>query len=420
MVSAKSTGPVRRLADRFQSQTLRALRKYPNFRLYWAGALASNMGTWMQMIAQGWLVYDLTGSAIYLGLVSFATAIPNLFLPLVGGVLADRFERRRLMMVTQSASMCLAFLLAYLTLTGQVTVWHIIAIAFVNGVVFSFNTPVRQTIVSDLVSKEDLTNAIAISSVQFQISRMVGPAFAGIAIATVGPGWCFFLNAVSFLAVIGALAAMKMPPRLYEQRRASLWRNITEGISYIRGEPTILALLGLVAIPAMFAMPYSQLMPAFAKAVLGVGAEGLGLLMSAAGLGAVLGALTVASLGNDSSRGWLTVGAVAVFGLCLVGLAVSPSFGLSLLFLVGAGAAAMSYSSLTQSYLQTLAEDRMRGRVMSILTLATFGLQPLGTLGAGTVADTFGPAVAVFAGGLVAAVYAFWTMAYRPSVRRLR
>jgi MFS family permease len=371
------------------------------------------------MVAQGWLVYQLTGSAFFLGAVGFATAIPTLFLSLFGGVLADRFERRRLMVGTQTGSMLLAFALSYLTLAGHVTVWQIMVISFLNGIVNSLNAPVRQSIVSDLVPKEDLMNAIAMNSAQFQASRMFGPALAGAIVALVGPGWCFFINAVSFLAVIWALLAMKVPPLAAGRRRASMWTNMTEGLGYVRREPTILSLVGLAAIPALFAMPYQALMPAFAQTVLGVGAQGLGLLMSASGLGAVVGALTVASLGRSIPRGRLMLLAVTGFGACLVVFANSHWFALSLVMLVGAGMSSMAYNALNQTFLQTLAQDEMRGRVMSLLTLTTFGLQPFGQLGAGSVAQVLGPSAAVLFGGVICASFALWTLTSRPRIRQL-
>ncbi|MDO8671490.1 MAG: MFS transporter [Dehalococcoidia bacterium] len=407
------------IVGRLRTHTFSALFKHPNFRLYWFGALASNIGTWIQMVAQSWLVYDLTGSTLFLGLVGFATAIPSLFLALFGGVLADRFERRRLMMATQTGSMLLAFVLASLTLTGITTVWHIMVIAFLNGAVNALNTPVRQTIISDLVSKEDLTNAIAIGSAQFQTSRMLGPAIAGAIIALVGPGWCFFINGLSFLVVIAALFKLKVPPLKAGRARVSMWRNMRDGLGYIRSEPTILSLLALAAIPSIFGMPYIALMPAFASSVLHVGPHGLGLLMSAAGLGAVCGALAVASLQRGSRRGRLMLGAIVSFGLCLAAFAVSHVFVFSFVFLIGVGISSMTYNSLNQSFLQSLADDEMRGRVMSLLTLTTFGMQPFGQLGAGALANYAGPSFAVLLGGVVCVLFALLMLAKRPTIRRL-
>ncbi len=407
-------------AARLRERTFSTLFKHPNYRLYWFGAFASNIGTWTQMVAQGWLVYELTGSPFYLGIVGFATAIPNLFLSLVGGVLADRFERRRLMIVTQSLAMSLAFLLAFLTITETITVWHIVAIAFAAGIVNAIHTPIRQTIVSDLVPREDLLNAVALNSAQFQSSRTIGPAVAGVLIAAVGPGWCFFLNGMSFLAVIGALVAMKLPTSSGKSRKTSMGKNLVEGLRYVRREPVLLSLIGLATVPSFFGMPYTQLMPAFASSVLGVGPEGLGLLMSSAGLGALLGALAVASLGKSAPRGLLLLGSISAFGLCLAVFAASRLFPLSVAMLLGVGMSAMAYNALNQTFLQTLSEDAMRGRVMSLLTVATFGLQPLGVLAAGGAASLLGPQAAVLGGGAVCALFAGWMLLTRPALRTLR
>ena len=409
----------RAVVTRLATQTFVSLARHPNYRLYWVGALASNIGTWMQMVAQGWLVYQLTGSELFLGIVGFASAIPMLFLSLFGGVLADRFERRRLMVGTQICSMILAFSLGALTLLGLVAVWHIVVIALLNGVVNSLNAPVRQTIISDLVSREDLTNAIAVNSAQFQTSRMLGPAIAGIVIALVGPGWCFALNGASFCAVIWALLAMDVPALAARRKQSSVWANAVEGVRYVRGDATILALLGLAAVPAVFAMPYQSLMPAFALSVLDVGAQGQGLLMSAAGLGAVVGALGVASLGKGIPRGRLMLVCIAGLGLSLTAFAASRVFELSLVLLVLVGVFSMSYGALNQSFLQTLAEDRMRGRVMSLLTLTTFELQPFGQLGVGALAEAFGPSAAVVCGGIICAVFAVLVFRRRPVIRQL-
>ncbi len=323
------------------------------------------------------------------------------------------------MVVTQTASMVLAFVLSYLTLSGTVQVWHIAVIAFLNGIVFSLNTPVRQSIISDLVPRNDLTNAIALGSFQFQTSRMVGPALAGIIVAAFGPGWCFFINGASFLAVIWALLAMQVPPQA-NARRQSLWRNMLEGLRYVRTSPIIVTLVGLAVVPSLLALPYTTLMPAFASSVLNVGPEGYGLLMSSSGLGAVVGALSVASLGKGTQRGRLMLGSVAVLGASLVVFGLSHLFLLSLLVLVITGATSMAYSSLNQTYLQTLAADEMRGRVMSLLTVATFGVQPLGTLAMGTIGEYIGESPAVFGGGLICLLYALWLMATNPRVRSLR
>lgn len=409
-----------RLIRRFESGTFSALVRHPNFRLYWIGSLVSNTGYWMKMTAEGWLVYQLTQSAFYLGVVGFATALPSLFLALFGGVLADRLERRRLMIFTQSAQMLLALALSVLTLTGVVAVWHVILIAFLSGVVNALNTPVRMGIVSDLVPRESLTNAVALSSAQFQTSRMVGPSLAGIVVALAGAGWCYGLYAVALIGVIWALVAMDLPPLAAMARRTSVWDNIAEGVRYAWRDPTIRALVLLSAVPSLFAIPYMQLMPAFAAAVLGVGAEGLGLLMSATGLGALLGALSVASLGPNMPRGKLMLAAVIAFGGTLAAFAGSRSLALAVPLLVAVGVTSMAYNSLKQTLLQVRADEAMRGRVMSLLTITTFGMGPLGQLMLGSIAAVAGPPIAVTFGGAVTVLFGLWMLLSSPLIRRLR
>jgi MFS family permease len=401
-----------------QAETFRSLRNNANFRLYWTGSFVSNFGTWMQTVAQGYLVYQLTGSTFMLGVVGFAQSIPFLFFALFGGVLADRFERRRLMLVTQSALMLLAFLLAYLTLSGRVTVWMVVAIALANGVVNAFNVPVRQSIISDLVDREDLSNAIAMNSTQVQLSRVTGPALAGIMLVVTGAGWCFFLNAVSFLAVIWTLLVMDVPPLASTVRRSAL-SSIVEALAYVRREPTICALLLMAAVPSLFALPYQQMLPAFAESVLAVGAGGLGLMQSAAGLGALAGALTIASIGGRRSGG-LMLGAVVLLGSALAGFALSPTIWLSLPLLFVMGFASMSYTILNQGFLQRRVDDQMRGRVLSLLSMAWFGLQPFGSMQTGTLATVASPQIALAVGGVICIGAAAFVMARWPSLRALR
>ncbi len=381
-------------------ETFRSLRDHGNFRLYWGGAFLSNIGTWMQMIAQGWLVFQLTNSPFLLGLVSFAGSIPILILSLYGGVLADRIERRRLMLGTQTGMMVLAFLLAGLTFSGVVTVWHIMTIAFLNGCVNAINAPVRQSLVADLVPRADLQNAIALNSVQFQGSRMLGPALAGLAVAAFGPAWCFFVNGVSFLTVIAALLLVKVPP-LPPRRSQSILRNVQEGLRYVWKEPTIFALLLVAAIPSLFGQPYQAMLPAVAVDILKTGATGLGILQSAAGCGAVVGALIIASSTRAKRRGQLQLRMLLLFGVTLILFSLSRWLPLSVVLIFGIGLASMAYNSLNQTFLQTLVDDEMRGRVASLLTLMTLGLQPVGALQAGIVSDHFGVATALLVGGII-------------------
>jgi MFS family permease len=412
--------PSARVGDRLRSlDTFRALRNNPNFRLYWCGALTSNVGTWMQMVAQGWLVYQLTSSPFMLGAVGFAQSIPILLLSLYGGVLADRFERRRLMVWTQAGMMILAFALAFLTLRGVVTIGHIIVIALLNGTVNAFNTPVRQSIISDLVSKEDLQNAVAINSTQFQLSRSLGPALAGGTLAAVGPGWCFFINGMSFVAVIWTLVVMDVPP-LPPRRRSSTLQSIKDAFAYVRSEPSILALLLVAAVPSIFGMPYQQMLPAFSESVLRAGPAGLGVLQSAAGLGAVVGSLVIASLGKKRLGGGALIAAVMLLGFSLEAYGLSRIFALSSIFLFVVGFASMAYNALNQTFLQKQISDEMRGRVLSLLTLTTFGLQPFGAMQAGAISAWLGPQMAMVLGGCVCILGVLFISQRWPQVRALR
>jgi MFS family permease len=391
---------------RARFETFSSLQRNPNYRLYWGGAFLSNVGTWMQSVAQGWLVFQLTGSTFLLGAVSFISSIPILFLSPFGGALADRIERRRLMVFTQTGMMVLAFALAGLTFARVVTVWHIMAIGFLNGVVNAFNAPVRQSLIADLVPRRDLQNAIALNSAQFQSSRILGPTLAGLTLAAVGPAWCFFLNGVSFLAVIAALLLLVVPS-LPPRHPQSVLSNVAEGLRYVWKEPTIFALLMVAAIPALFGQPYQPMLPAVVSNVLHAGATGLGLLESAAGAGAVIGALIVASLARTKRRGRIQLYMLALFGLALVLFSQSRWLGVSIALVFVVGMASMAYNSLNQTFLHSLVDDEMRGRVMSLLTLTTLGLQPMGALQAGAMGQRFGVSWALLVGGIVCILVSF-------------
>ncbi|HEX2184554.1 MAG TPA: MFS transporter, partial [Chloroflexota bacterium] len=340
-----SPEPRRRTLDTFG-----ALQRHPNFRLYWTGALLSNIGTWMQTLAQSWLVYQLTGSALLLGTVAFLQGVPSLFLALVGGVLADRVRRRQLMLVTQTVQMLLALLLAGLTLAGVVRVEHIMVIAFLGGLVNAINTPVRQGIISDLVPPSDLQNAIAVNSAQFQTSQLLGPAIAGVVVASAGAGWAFLLNGLSFGAVIVSLLLLRLPPWHAPRSKVTMWQSAREGIAFVFRHEVMGTLVLMAAVPALFARPAQQsLLPVFAESVLHVGAPGLGLLMSANGAGALTGALVVASLGRVRRRGLLQLCGAVAYGLALVVFAASRRVELSAAVLFVGSACSMVFSSLNQT-----------------------------------------------------------------------
>jgi MFS family permease len=400
-------------------ETFRAVRNNPSYRLYWCGAFTSNVGNWMKQVAQGWLVYQLTGSPFMLGLVGAANMAPVLLFSLYGGVLADQIERRRLMIWTQSGMMLLAFLLAWLTLTGLVTIWHVLVIAFLHGCVNAFNTPVRQSIISDLVRKEDLSNAVAINSTQFQLSRSLGPALAGAVLAAAGPGWCFLVNGILYVAVIWTLWVIKVPALPPRPRRSAI-QSIRDGVAYARGAPTIFALLLIAGIPSLFGRPYETMLPAFAETVLEAGPTGLGILQSAAGVGAVAGALLIASIRDSQRSGMLMIGCVMALGFGLEAFGLSRNYGLSIVLVFFVGLTTMAYAALNQTFLQHLIADEMRGRVMSLLTLTTFGLQPFGSMLTGALASVVGVQVSMVICGCICVLSALYVIVRWPILRSLR
>ncbi|PYV44322.1 MAG: MFS transporter, partial [Acidobacteria bacterium] len=322
------------------SYTLRALR-YRNFRLFFAGQLISLIGTWMQTVAQSWLIYRITGSSLLLGTVGFAGQIPVFLIAPLGGIVADRYNRHRIVIATQTASMTLALVLAWLTLTGTIAVWHIVALSALLGLANAFDIPARQSFIVEMVGKADLTNAIALNSSMFNSARMIGPAVAGILVAIIGEGWCFFANGVSYLAVIAGLLMMRFTPIRPKAQADSVLENILEGFQFARNSAPIRLLLLLLALSSLVGTPYTVLMPIFAGEILHRGPRGLGILMAASGIGALLAALTLAArIGLHGLGRWIVL-ACGGFGLSLVLFAFSRSFWLSVILLIPTGYALM-------------------------------------------------------------------------------
>lgn len=410
---------LRWISQHWFARTFRALR-HRNFRLFWCGQVVSLTGTWMQWVAHSWLVLQLTNSAFLLGLVSSIGSFPVLIFSLLGGVVADRVNKRLLLIVTQSLAMLLAFVLAILTSLGWIQVWQIMLLAFILGVVNAFDHPARQVFIFEIVGKEDLLNAIALHSSIFNAARIIGPAIAGILVALIGVAGCFYLNVVSFLAVIAGLWMIRIDSSLYSSRQASIWDNMREGLSHIRYHRTILILIVTMAVVSIFGVPYGVLMPVFARDVLKAGASGLGFLMAATGTGALIGALTLATLGNIRRKGWfLLVGAFS-FSLSLLLFSFSRSFRFSLICLVGAGWSLITCTATTNTLLQTLVPDALRGRVMSIFTLMFLGMAPLGSLQAGMVATHLGAPIAVGLGAFICMGYVLFIFYKFPRLRHLR
>lgn len=394
------------LATNDPSRAHHALRAFrsPNYRLFFGGQLVSLIGTWMQSVAQAWLVYRLTGSTALLGLVAFCNQIPVLFLASVGGMLADRFPRRRLLVITQVSAMTLAFALAALTLAGHVTLGHVLVLASLLGIVNAIDLPTRQAFVSELVGKQDLLNAIALNSSMVNGARIVGPAIAGVVVAAIGEGWCFFANGVSFVAVISGLLAMRgFAPRPARQRSSAL-AETAEGFRFVARNPPVLAVLLLLGAVSLLGMPYAVLMPVFANEILGGGARTLGLLMGSSGIGALAAALALAQRRELKGLGrWVMLGSLG-FGAALIAFAWSRTFALSAALLAFAGFAMMIQMAGSNTLVQTMTPDALRGRVMAVYSMMFMGMAPLGALAAGAAAGLIGPAATVAAGGAICMV----------------
>lgn len=362
-------------------QAIRALRN-PNFRLFWAGNFTSNIGTWMQNVAQGWLVLTLTNSAFWLGVVGFAGSIPFLFVTLFGGVIADRVNKRRLLQVTQTIMMLLAFLLAGLTYFHAIGVWGVAAIAFGNGVAMAMNAPSYQALVPKLVKREDLTNAIALNSAQFNMSRILGPTLGGYAMAVFGMAGNFFLNALSFTAVLWALVRIQYPKEDLSNHQ-SMWDSLQGGFAYLRSNRQMYVMIWMTAFASFFGFPFITFIPYFAKVQLNAGESGLGWLLACSGVGSVLGAMTIAISGVIRHRGRVLTGCGVVFFAAIIGFSYSHVFGLSQILAFFEGFCGILMISCFNVSIQHLSSDEMRGRVMSIYATSFLGLPPIGALLAG-------------------------------------
>ena len=399
-------------------QLLRALRSR-NYRLFVAGQGVSLVGTWMQHVAMSWLVYRLTGSAMLLGVVGFTSQIPTLFISPVAGVLADRWDRRRLLLVTQSLAMVQAALLAVVVLTGIVQVWQIILLSLILGVVNACDIPIRQSFVVEMVERrEDLGNAIALNSSLVNSARLIGPAIAGLLIASVGEGLCFVLNAISYLGVIAALAAMRIPPASHRQHpRRHILHELREGFAYAYNFAPIRSILLLLALVSLMGMPYSVLVPVFAKEILHGGAHTFGFLMTAAGSGALVGTLYLASRKSVRGLGMVIVRATILFAVGIAIFALSTNFSLSLAALALTGFGGMTLVASCNTVLQTILDEDKRGRVMSFFTMSFIGVAPFGNLGAGSMAGIFGPRDTLLLGCLGCLVGAAIFARYLPQIR---
>jgi MFS family permease len=408
----------------------RALR-HRNFQLFFGGQLISLIGTWMQTVAQSWLVYKMTGSGLLLGSVGFASQIPVFLIAPIGGITADRANRQHVVIATQIASMILAFVLAALTLTHYIKVWHVFVLAALLGVVNAFDIPGRQSFLVDMVGKDDLMNAIALNSSMFNGARVIGPAVAGVLVARLGEGWCFFANGVSYIAVIIGLMLMNVHAPARVSTKTSPWEHIVEGFRFVNQTAPIRSLLLLLGVVSMVGMPYVVLMPIFADKILhkggqefasligshDLGAVRLGILMGAAGVGALLGALTLAVRSGVKGLGtWVTV-CCAGFGVSLMLFAFSKSFWVSVLLLMPVGYFIMLQMASSNTLIQVMVPDELRGRVMAVYSMMFMGMAPLGALMGGALSDRLGAPITVAIGGLASVAGAWWFGAQLPKIR---
>jgi MFS family permease len=409
-VPEEITGQPRRLVvgELMLRQTFSALR-HRNFRLFFSGQLVSLIGTWMQNTAQGWLVWETTHSPRLLGIVTAVSSAPLLLFSIWGGSIADQHSKRKIVMWTQIAMMILAFTFAGLVWTEHVTTAVILVVAALRGLAVAFDMPARQAFMVEMTSREDLMNAISLNSSIVNGARVIGPSIAGFLIVRVGMAMCFFLDGLSYLAVIAGLRMMRLPKFVKPERTGSSWAHILEGFAYVWGHRRMRTLLILFSVVGIFGWSYSVLLPAFATDVLKTGAGGYGALLSANGIGALVGALTVASVGHRVNRRFLVFGGLWIFSAMLLLLAFVHHFYLALVFLAVGGWGMMLFFSTINTLLQIDASDKMRGRVMGIWALIFGGMMPVGGLEAGTLSGLLGVPATVAIGALVCALAAFVT-----------
>ncbi len=393
--ASQAPAPVRGRA----ATAFRALQ-HRNFRLFFSGQLISLVGTWIQMVAQYWLVYRLTGSTLLLGTLGFVSQIPIFLLSPIGGHVADRYPRQRIVIATQASAMVLALTLAALVLTHHIHVWELFLLETMLGIVNAFDIPARQSFLIEMVGREDLLNAIALNSMMFNGARVAGPAVAAILVALIGEGWCFFANGVSYIAVIVGLVMMHVNGSVRIEESASALEKMKEGFRFVKHTRPILALLLLVGLLSLVAMPFTVLMPVFADHILHGGVSAYGMLMGAVGVGAVIGALLIAVRQGVQGLGKVVASAAIIMGVSLILFSVSRFLWLSMVILIGVGVGMMLQATSTNTLIQAMVPDQLRGRVMAVYSMMFMGMAPIGSFFAGVVAARFGAPVTVFIAGV--------------------
>lgn len=421
-MSAELPAPPRR--DRGLSEMFRALR-HRNFFLFWSGAFLSNTGTWMQAVAQGWLVLQMS-NVFWLGVDGFMATAPGLVFTLIGGVFADVIDRRKLLIYSQIIAGLTALTLGVLVVTQVAQVWMILVLSFVTGSCMSIAGPSYLALVFDLVGREDLGNAIALNSTQFQLARALGPVAAGVGFKVFGLAGCFFANGLSFAAVVAGLAMVRYDETLNprpavkpDREKLGFVRNLADGFRYVAQRPRVFMLLLISAVTSLFGAPYISMAPVFARDVLHLGETGLALLMAMAGAGALFGALFLAYLGEFRHKGWVVLGGDLGFALCLIGFSLATNVVVSVIFLFALGFAIVCSVAVTNTLLQKLVTDEMRGRVMSMFMLSFIGAMPIGNLIAGAASHRFGAPYTLAVGGAIIAVFVTVVTLRSPQLREL-
>lgn len=375
-----------------------------NYRLYFTGQTVSVLGSWLQSVAQSWLVYRLTGSSLQLGLVVFMAQAPLLFLSPIGGVLADRYPRRWVVVGTQTTSMLLAFALAALTLLGHIQIWQILVLAGLQGIVNAVDVPTRQALVAEIVKSDDLLNAVALNSSIFSHASSVAPLVAGFLVSVIGEGWCFAINGLTYVAVVVGLLLIRVEERSDRSARDSALSRIRQGFHFVHNTAPIRRILIVLGVVSLLGAPFAVLMPVFADKILHVGPRGLGLLMSANGIGSFIGTLMLASRRGFSGLGrWIVFGSSG-FGVALILFSFSHSFPLSLLLLAPAGFCLFYVITASNTLIQAMSPDAMRGRAIGVFSMLILGVAPFGALMSGFIAQRIGAPLTVALGGLACAV----------------
>lgn len=393
--------------------------KYPNYRLWFAGQLVSLVGTWTQSAALGYLIYQLTKSPAYLGYVSFASGLPTWIFTLYAGAIADRVSRRTLMVITQTSMMILAFILAFLTFTNTVQPWHIIVLSFLLGVSNAFDAPARQAFVLEMVDRDDMTNAIALNSTMFNLAFVLGPALGGLIYAAVGPGWCFVINGISFIAVIIALLLMKLKPFTPIDTRNSAISDMKEGLRYVINHSAVRMLITNLFITTLFGLGITTLIPAWSNTVLNGDATTNGFLLAARGFGSLLAALMIAALGRFRWRGKLWSANSLLLPISMILFALMTWLIPSLVAMAIMGFAFMVIVNLSNAMVQTRITDEMRGRVMGVYTFFFFGAMPVGSLIAGWSAEVIGEPLTVVISAVILLLFAVWVLWRQPTMRQM-